>query len=161
MNDRQRDAFRSLAKLVGSADLGLERSEKAQRRHEMVEEVCALVGQRHALTAKTVRYAPHDRNLHHIVMARSHAAEVLHNAGFSYAEIGRALAVNSTTARRMVLRWKDRVANRLDKVTEDEAHAVRDLIKAGMTEAEACDQVGVGVIKFQSREQVMRMEGKL
>lgn len=161
MNDQTREAFRALALLVGSEDMGLSRLEQARRRDEIVAEVCAMVGQRHALRAETVRNAPHDRNLHHIVMARSHAAWTLKQAGFNGAEIGRAMRMDATTARRMIQRWKDHLAKRLDTVSEDQAHAVRDLIKAGMSEAEACDQVGVGITRFQSRETAMRMEGKL
>lgn len=162
MTDQKSEAFKALAELVGTDDPGLTRLEKAGNRHEVVEKVCALVGARHALRADVIRTGPRPfRTYRHVVMARSHAAEVLHEAGFNYAEIGRALCTTRSTARWLVMRWQDHKAGLRGMVSEDQAHAVRDLIKAGMTVNGACHQVGVGVTKFQSREVVMRMEGKL
>lgn len=162
MNDRKREAFKALAEMIGSEDMGLTRLEQAQRRKEIVEEVCAMVAQRHALRADVVRTAPPPfRHYRHVVMARAHAADVLHQAGFRYAEIGRALCMDRTSAKRAVLRWRDHAEGRLETVSEDQAHAVRDLITAGMSMAGACAQVGIGVTRFQSREIIMRGQGKL
>lgn len=158
MNEQKR----KLAELVGCGDIAHARLEKAARNLGLVEEVCAMVAQRHALRAEVVRTAPPPfRHYRHVVMARAHAANVLHDAGFRYAEIGRALCMDRTSAKRAVLRWRDHAGGRLETASEDQAHAVRDLMTAGMSMAGACAQVGIGVTRFQSREIIMRGQGKL
>lgn len=154
MNDR-------LDQLIGSADFGRLRLVDANRKAALIDEVCRRIGQRHALTPTTVKLAPLKWKHHHIVMARSHAAWTLKQAGLTNVEIARAFQISAPTVGRMAKRWQDHLSGRLNTVSEDQAHAVRDLIKAGMSEAQACDQVGVGITRFQSRETIMRMEGKL
>jgi len=147
-----------LDELIGSADLGRRRLIDANKRLEVASEVIIRVAERHAVAPEILRTAPKPLRTHrHVVWARSHAADSLSKAGFKWAQVGRALCTDAVSAKRMAQRWRDHQAGRLATVSEDQAHAVRDLIKAGMSEIHACDQVGVGVTRFQSREKIMRM----
>lgn len=151
-----------LDQLIGSADIGRRRLIDAHKRLEVASEVIRRVAERHAVAVEILRTAPKPfRTYRHVGLARSHAADALSQAGFKWAQVGRALCTDPVNAKRLAQRWKDHQAGRLATVSEDQAHAVRDLITAGMSEAQACDQVGVGVTRFQSREKIMKMEGKL
>lgn len=144
--------------LIGSSDLGRKRLIEAQKREVVAAEVCKRIAQRHALTSEAVRTAAGaTRYKRHVVMARSHAADVLAKTGFKWAQVGRVLCTDAVSAKRMAMRWRDHQSGRLDTISEDQAHAVSDLITAGMSEEQACEQVGVGVTRYQSRKNIMRM----
>lgn len=147
-----------LAKLVGSSDPGGDRLRKAHRQKAAADEAIRMVAQRHGLQEKVVTKCPPGlRNQHHVVMARSHAASVLSDLGMPTRAMGRALGCDHRQARRLAQRWDDHLSGRLSLVTEAEAKAVDDLIAKGCSTVEACDRIGVGVTRYESRKIIMRL----
>lgn len=157
MNDLSEADHRAIVAAVGEDDPGLDLVERAHRRRVLAEEVCRHVATRHGLQSYVVRTGPDDlRRHHHVVMARSHAAAALHDLGLSFAQVGTVLACERGAARRMALRWRDHKAGRLGSVSEAQAAEVDRFMADGMSQAEACDQVGVGITGYESRKVAMR-----
>lgn len=158
MDEISPEAKRAIAEMLGADDPGLDRLERANRRHEAGAEVCRQVAMRHGLRADVVQ-TPNvaQKHQHHVVMARAHASATLRDMGLTFSQVGKVLSCDRSAARRMAQRWDDHRRGALDTVSEEQARAVDIMIReAGMTQAEACAVVGVGVTRYQSRKIIMR-----
>lgn len=158
MNDLSEADHRAIVAAVGGDDPGLDLVERAHRRRALAEEVCRHVATRHGLRPEVVQNPPRQlRQRHHVVMARSHAAAALHDLGLSFAQVGTVLACERGAARRMALRWRDHKAGRLGSVSEAQAAEVdRLMAERGLSQAEACAEVRVGITGYESRKVAMR-----
>lgn len=156
-SDISDEAKAAIATILGVEDHGLTRFQAAQRRRQAGEEVCRQVAMRHGLSIKAVMGGmPDIRKRNHVVMARAHAAATLRDLGLSAQQIGAILSCNRSSARRMAMRWDDRRFGLLEPVSEEQARAVdRIVAERGITQAEACAKVGVGVTRYQSRKMMM------
>lgn len=143
--------------LIGPEDPGQDRLDRAHRLIAKAREVCRKVAGRHAVRVGVVIDPPPDlKHKRHVVMARSHAAWTLHETGLSYTQIASVLHCDHGAARRMALRWLDHKAGLLQTISEAQAEEVDRLIaERGLTQAEACAEVGVGVTRYNARKMMM------
>lgn len=161
MMDLTTDDQAVIARLLGEDDFGLNRLQRAERRRQAGEEVCRQVAARHGLALLAVTDPKQGvKRRHHVVMARSHAAHVMREMGFSGASIAKVLRCDRSAARRLAIRWDDFKAGRLDTVSKEQAREVdRIVAETGATKAEACNQVGVGFTGYECRK-VMMIQGR-
>ena len=146
---------------LATDDLGAQRLAEANRKRTIVEKVVATVAPLHALRKDAVTKPGLIGRREHVVMARAHAAYLLNAEGLKDGEIARALNCDRSAALRSRRRWSDHLNNRRRSVTETEAWRVMSLVEGGKSVPAACDEVGVGVSKYEARVATMRGEGKL
>lgn len=131
----------------------------AHRRELLIERIIRSVAAMHGLSPDVVRSPPAKiKNRHHVVMARSHAAWLMRNAGLTHAVIGRALRTCGSQGKRYSDRWSDHRAGVLSPVTEAQALEVKALVAQGKSVAAACAKVGVGISRYEARLVSMRRD---
>ncbi|WP_296200510.1 hypothetical protein [uncultured Hyphomicrobium sp.] len=132
---------------------------EAHRRELLIERIVRRVGSMHGLAPDVVRRPPSKiKNRHHVVMARSHAAWLMRNAGLTHAVIGRALRTCGSQGKRYSDRWSDHRAGVLSPVTEAQAREVKALVAQGQSVSAACSKVGVGISRYEARLVSMRRD---
>lgn len=142
-------------------DLGAVRLAKAQSINATVSEVVRVVSGLHAVRADVIRNPKTLQPRSHIVMARSHACWLLKGEGLNMGEIARALHMDRATVLRAIRRWNDHKAGKLGSATESQVWAVKARVEKGMSVTDACNEVGVGASRYESRLTMMRQDGKL
>lgn len=142
-------------------DLGAKRLADAMSLNAKIAKVIETVAALHAVRASVVRSPGKLVRRPHVLLARSHAAWLMHKEGIRRNDIGRALNVHGSVAFRAARRWEDYKAGRLETATEGQVWKIKALVEQGATVNDACADVGVGRSKYDSRATLMKAEGKL
>lgn len=131
----------------------------AHRRELLIERIIRKVAVMHGLRPDILRRPTDDlKKKHHIVMARSHAAWLMKNAGLTHTVIGRALRTAASQGKRYSDRWNDHRSCLLATISDDQARQVQALVSEGHSVSSACAKVGVGISRYESRLVSMRRD---
>lgn len=138
----------------GLEDAGEARLKRAHIRRAYAEAIIRQVAARHGVSVDAILRKHQSRQKHHVVMARANAACLLHDAQYSYPEIGRLMGMSHhSQAIRAVLQWQAHLAGQtevqVDEVTGREAIALIE--KHGLTIRTAAAWLEVPYLKLKGR----------
>lgn len=149
-------------RLVGPIeDRGEARLREAHLRQSVVDAIVKRISMLHAVSADALTGRHKAKSLHHVVMARAHAAHALRAAGYSFPQIGRALGSDHSQAQRWNDLWSDHAAGNLKPV--DEATGRRALAimrRYDLSTRQAAERLGVSHLKLKGRISTIRSKDK-